>query len=309
MQKKKTVITVVAAGLLLIVLGIGVSSIERNKKSPVEHGKDSTQNQETTVAEDGVAASEEISGNTDNDDTEKSTEPVTEEQPKSETWWMETPGDNVVADESKHLKIELISYEKTSKPDPDKYLAEYFKDGEPPEEIPAVEETDWDAVYAEAPELDKIHSADFGVYSREEILAANEKYKDIIDKYTKENVNGGSYYFIKCKVTNMTDEDIEMNLFYNTLFRSQDGKEITYEENLCYFDKPENTEGDSRANKFFIRVYHAGETIECTLGFAVRSEFGAGETIYFGYPPTDDEPYDPDDVPDLVRLDLIPEEN
>lgn len=296
-MKKSGKVAVAILVAVLICMGVVVNGIEKNKQSPTERGSGEDTRQTADVTED--ADVQEMS-------SEAATEEAASEQPLSETWWFDTPGDAVVSDIFKSLKIELVSYDVVSQPDPDIYPAEYFVDGETPAKLPVSEETDWEKVYAEAPELDRIHSATYGVYTREEIMAANEKYQDIIDKYTTKNTNGGGYYFIRCRVTNMTDEDVDSNLFYDVLYKSADGSEVTYDENICYFDKAVNVEGEARDHRFYFINYPVGETVECTLGFAVRNKFGDDDVLYFGFPPTGDDPYDPDDVPDLVRIDNIP---
>lgn len=221
--------------------------------------------------------------------------------------WKETVGDNIIC--LNDLKVEMISCDiipDTELKSQTKYPEKNFITGEFPDTDFVEENTDWDAVYNEAPEYKKICENGLRNYSDEEQKEIADKYQPIIDKNTTSGHPVTNYYFIKCRVSNELDHVVEEPLSIFVLFLSENRDRIWYEDSYYYFDKSEHTEGDDRGQNFFKCRLEPGESTECTIGIEVKRCFGAGETYYFGDPPATDDLYNPDTVPDLVRADMIP---
>ena len=174
---------------------------------------------------------------------------------------------------------------------------------------------DWDAIYAEAPELKKVREADYGVYEGDEIDAVMNKYADVVEKHTVNIEVTNRVYFVKCRITNVSSTTPIETLFpMDVIYKSEDTDEQGYNEALCYFDKSVYTEGEDRKRYFTIKL-DAGETMECTLGLAVPSDirdlpsqdYGEHVKHYYGeLIASGTIKYDPSLYPNYVDLDALP---
>ena len=196
-----------------------------------------------------------------------------------------------------------------------RYPAQYFGNQELPDAGHTNERMDWDAIYAEAPELKKVREADYGVYDGDEIDAVMNKYADVIEKHTVNIEVTNRVYFVKCRITNVSSTTPIETLFpMDVIYKSEDTDEWGYHEALCYFDKAVYTEGDDRKRYFTIKL-DAGETMECTLGLSVPTDirdlpsqdYGEHVKHYYGeLIGSGMSKYDPSLYPNYVDLDALP---
>ena len=205
------------------------------------------------------------------------------------------------------IKLEMLSIdilEGRSISAETKYPAKNFQDKLLPVKESKVEIIDWDSIFKEAPEYEKYHLADYGEYTEAEEDEIEEKYKPVIDKYTYVESKPQKLYFIKCRLTNLSTNTIEDALPIYVSTKSLDTGEVTYDADICYFDKAIYTEGEARNMKYFFFRLDSNESMECTIGLAVPQ--GENEKYYYGEPITGDLPYDPDALPDFINIDTIP---
>ena len=196
-----------------------------------------------------------------------------------------------------------------------RYPARYFINQELPDAGYTNERMDWDAIYAEAPELKKVREADYGVYDGDEIDAVMNKYADVIEKHTVNIEVTNRVYFVKCRITNVSSTTPIETLFpMDVIYKSEDTDEQGYNEALCYFDKSVYTEGEDRKRYFTIKL-DAGETMECTLGLSVPTDirdlpsqdYGEHVKHYYGeLIASGTTKYDPSLYPNYVDLDALP---
>ena len=133
-----------------------------------------------------------------------------------------------------------------------------------------------------------------------------DRNQDVIDKYTYTKVKPRKFYFIKCKLTNMGNADVEDAFPYDVVYDSPEASEISYNEALCYYDKPIYTDGDERAMRYYFFRLKGHESMECTIGLAVPQEFDENEKHYYGSLITGNFSYDPAKLPDYVDIDSLP---
>ncbi len=225
----------------------------------------------------------------------------------SEKSVVEGVGDNVLMVGA--IKIEMLSadvIEGSEISTENRYPVEYFRD----QTLPDPEETediiDWDSIYEEAPEVKDVHLSDYDAYTAEESEEIMDRNQDVIDKYTYTKVKPRKFYFIKCKLTNMGNADVEDAFPYDVVYDSPEASEISYNEALCYYDKPIYTDGDERAMKYYFFRLKGHESMECTIGLAVPQEFDENEKHYYGSLITGNFSYDPAKLPDYVDIDSLP---
>lgn len=188
-----------------------------------------------------------------------------------------------------------------------KYPADNFYDEVLPDGDDIQTVTDWKTIYKEAPELKEAH--DQPTETDEDLdrwLAMKEKYSDLIASYTSDRHINTRYYFVKCRLTNETDEKIEDILMPDIVQVSSEDGTITQNDSFIYFDSSVNTNGNAREHSFMEYSLNAGESMECTLGFSVRYDDDPDVNIYIGESPVTDESYDPGTIPNLVRVNDIP---
>ena len=295
MKRKKDILMVVLIILILAVTGIVAYSFQKNKES--------TSDRVSRIASETDAKKADAS------ETENSTEDGTEDK-------REGCGDNILMKgcaQIEMLSVDILEGEELA--NETRYPAQYFGNQELPDAGHTNERMDWDAIYAEAPELKKVREADYGVYDGDEIDAVMNKYADVIEKHTVNIEVTNRVYFVKCRITNVSSTTPIETLFpMDVIYKSEDTDEWGYHEALCYFDKAVYTEGDDRKRYFTIKL-DAGETMECTLGLSVPSDirdlpsqdYGEHVKHYYGeLIGSGMSKYDPSLYPNYVDLDALP---
>ena len=295
MKRKKDILMVVLIILILAVTGIVAYSFQKNKES--------TSDRVSRIASETDAKKADAS------ETENGTEDGTEDK-------REGCGDNILMKgcaQIEMLSVDILEGEELA--NETRYPAQYFINQELPVAGYTNERIDWDAIYAEAPEVEKVRMADYGVYDEEETLAVMDKYADVIEKHTVNIEVTNRVYFVKCRITNVSSTSLIETLFpMDVIYKSEDTDEQGYYEALRYFDKPVYTEGDDRKKYFTIKL-DAGETMECTLGLSVPSDirdlpsqdYGEHVKHYYGeLIASGTTKYDPSLYPNYVDLDALP---
>ena len=281
--------------LILAVTGIVAYSFQKNKES--------TSDRVSRIASETDAKKTEAS------ETKNITEDDTEDK-------REGCGDNILMKgcaQIEMLSVDILEGEELA--NETRYPAQYFANQELPDAGHTNERIDWDAVYAEAPEVKKVRQADISEYSADEKVAVRDKYADVIEKHTVNIEVTNRVYFVKCRITNVSSTTPIETLFpMDVIYKSEDTDEQGYNEALCYFDKPVYTEGEDRKRYFTIKL-DAGETMECTLGLSVPSDirdlpsqdYGEHVKHYYGeLIASGTTKYDPSLYPNYVDLDALP---
>lgn len=208
-------------------------------------------------------------------------------------WRKEQEVDGVQANGGKNIIIqdypgmvqyELLSYEIIEDFDiqkQDTYEASYFEGGELPDPFYTIKETDYAAVREEAPEFDEFLK-NFTKYSEQEGAEIYKRTQGIIDKHTKVFHPKTMYLFIKCRMTNLEDREWTGHLNLEIIVTSADEKDYNIQYNPCYFDQTQevNSAGEPCYTNWY--TFKPEETVECTIGFAIRSYYGEGERYYIG---------------------------
>ena len=295
MKRKKDILMVVLIILILAVTGIVAYSFQKNKES--------TSDRVSRIASETDAKKADAS------ETENGTEDGTEDK-------REGCGDNILMKgcaQIEMLSVDILEGEELA--NETRYPAQYFGNQELPDAGHTNERMDWDAIYAEAPELKKVREADYGVYDGDEIDAVMNKYADVIEKHTVNIEVTNRVYFVKCRITNVSSTSPIETLFpMDVIYKSEDTDEWGYHEALCYFDKAVYTEGEDRKRYFTIKL-DAGETMECTLGLSVPTDirdlpsqdYGEHVKHYYGeLIGSGMSKYDPSLYPNYVDLDALP---
>ena len=279
-MKKRYLAAVIICVLIMAAGGTSAYMLQKNKETPEERSNTTTKT-------------------TSNASSENST--------TSEKSVVEGVGDNVLMVGA--IKIEMLSadvIEGSEISTENRYPVEYFRD----QTLPDPEETediiDWDSIYEEAPEVKDLQLSDYDAYTAEESEEIIDRNKNVIDKYTYTKVKPRKFYFIKCKLTNMGNADVEDAFPYDVVYDSPEASEISYNEALCYYDKPIYTDGDERAMKYYFFRLKGHESMECTIGLAVPQEFDENEKHYYGNLITGNFSYDPAKLPDYVDIDSLP---
>ena len=300
MKRKKDILMVVLIILILAVTGITAYSFQKNKESTSDRvnriaSETDTKKTYGSETEDGADTSD-----TENASGDK----------------REICGDNILMKgcaQIEMLSVDILEGEELA--NETRYPARYFINQELPDAGYTNERMDWDAIYAEAPELKKVREADYGVYEGDEIDAVMNKYADVVEKHTVNIEVTNRVYFVKCRITNVSSTSPIETLFpMDVIYKSEDTDEQGYYEALRYFDKPVYTEGDDRKRYFTIKL-DAGETMECTLGLSVPSDirdlpsqdYGEHVKHYYGeLIASGTTKYDPSLYPNYVDLDALP---
>ena len=295
MKRKKDILMVVLIILILAVTGIVAYSFQKNKES--------TSDRVNRIASETDAKKAEAS------EKKNITEDGTEDK-------REVCGDNILMKgcaQIEMLSVDILEGEELA--NETRYPAQYFINQELPVAGYTNETIDWDAIYAEAPEVKKVRQADISEYSADEKVAVRDKYADVIEKHTVNIEVTNRIYFVKCRITNVSSTTPIETLFpMDVIYKSEDTDEWGYHEALCYFDKPVYTEGEDRKRYFTIKL-DAGETMECTLGLSVPTDirdlpsqdYGEHVKHYYGeLIGSGMSKYDPSLYPNYVDLDALP---
>ncbi len=294
MNKKKYV--AVSMLVLIIIVTIMLAYWLQKNKEPVTERvsykvTETDANKKTTA----MSVTESSMDNDSNDTTED---------------YQDECGDNIMM--IGRVKIELLSADVLEGRDISaemKYPVENFKSKELPAENLSEEITDWDAVCEASPEFKKLQESSYGEYTNEEAAEINERASDLIDSCTTTVVRPQKVYFIKCRLTNEGTQTVTNTLPLEVTSVSDTG-EMTFREDLKYYDKPIYTDGDERSMKYFFFRLAGNESMECTIGLVVPQEFGENDHHYYGDRPltANGEPcqYDPAALPNYVDIDALP---
>ncbi len=271
--------------LLLFVLcitGVGmfviVGNIENNKEKPYERETEQT-TEKDLVQESETGAETEI-----------------------ET---ETPSSNVIRQGL--LEYELISYEiveDTEIEQQQAYKKEFFREEELATADYTEEFVDYDAIKEDSPELKELFENKLN-YTDAEYAEIRNQHIDVIQKHTVMRHPKTRYLFVKCNITNKSERPNNVLLDLYTFIVSADGKDSIYHDNLCYFDKAVNISDDDRAHRFYEYPFDKNETLECTIGFAIKEEYGPDEQYYVGVVPAGADYVDPEHTENIVKVDKI----
>lgn len=264
MKKKIIGIGIIICIGLLFCLGIVIYRI---------HQKDTKQDKNVTVATA-----------TERTDTEQTD---TTEQASEDTY-----PDYTQPIEKDEYVFEILDYEYVDKPqDYSGYSEDYMyfedipKDGT---DIRMQNQVDYEAVYKEAPEFEKVDKG-LSDASIEEQYSIIEDTQPIVDKYTTQVEVSYDYLFLHCRLTNQLGRErmIAINDQCLAIVRNETWNYI--EDHLIspvYFDKSplENT----NSSFFIIDEFGANETLEFTMAYEIP-ENNADGAYYVGAPdPIDD---------------------
>lgn len=149
---------------------------------------------------------------------------------------------------------------------------------------------DTEAIKAEYPELKDVWEND-DAYTDEETAEIFYNNIDIINKYTNMIHFKTRYVFIKCRITNTSDKEMDVYMSNISFILSSPDKEksLTHDNDMCYFDASSHTQGDDRVHNFFAYTFQPGETLNCTIGFPVKEEI-ENQEYYFGINNQGDNP-------------------
>lgn len=188
------------------------------------------------------------------------------------------------------LKYEILSYEIIDDSEiasQTKYAAEHFCNGELPDPDMMEEYQDTEAIMEQCPELKDLWENSES-YSVEETKEIYNSHLDVIEANTSMVHSDRHYVFVKVRVTNPWNRSVSQYLSeLECVISSKDKEQYgTRTDTMCYFDQSRHTEGEDRIHSFFLYEFEPNETIECTLGFAVRDEV-ENPDYYIGFVDTE----------------------
>lgn len=174
------------------------------------------------------------------------------------------------------LTYEFLGYEMVEDTEIEtqtRYKPEYFSDGRVPESdeiVPEVEQYDSDRMYEDYPEYYELSLHRYN-YSYEDYCEKINNISKQIDysKYSLGCVHTKTYYcFVKMRVTNESNDEIELSDHPLYLIRTNEEKSYDeYTDSIIYFDKPQHTEGEDRMHHFSWYTLQPNETLECIIGY------------------------------------------
>lgn len=265
-MKKKHLLAAlgVVCTCLVICLVIAVFQINEEKKAA---GKEDYAVENTTEAE--------------TENSSETSEPETTEETKAieEVDYSEPI-------EKNGMILEILNYEYVDKLEDYAEYNEgflYYEDKpEPGTDIRMEKDTDYDAVYKEAPKYEDSEK-NSEKYTIEERCAIMEETQSIIDKYTYEMEVPYDYLFVQCRLTNTQNMEQEVMLNEQELAVVKDGTWDYREDHLllpAYFDK---TQKDPTDPTFFCYKMELEEVLEYTVAFPVKEKKSIG-VYYYGVP-------------------------
>lgn len=277
-MKKK--LPMIVAALALVGLIAAVIAIERKSKTPMDRYLETTQ--------------------------------TTKQQVKY------TPAK--IIDNDGGLQYEFLSYDLIDDKDIEtqtKYKAEYFDDGKLPPSDYVVKKVDYDAMARDYPKFDEYRKS----YCDESIMTKAE-YEEFMreheDEYSTEVHVKTKYYFIRCRITYIGGGINDSNKKWVSTFDFlvMNGNKMVGASNPgCYFDHPQNTEGEERIKHFFVYGFEkVGDSIECIIGGRLREDydcFSQATGYYVGFLPMssrDEDQFNPAIDVRCVALKDMPKE-
>ena len=251
-MKKAVSVVIVLTALAAIVL---VINIEKNRKTPMERFLETSQ---TTK------------------------QPVTYIPSK-------------IIDNDGALQYEFLSYDLIDDKDIEtqtKYKADYFYEGKLPPSDYVVKKTDFDAMARDYPKFDEYRKSHC-----DESIMTEAEYEEFMREheaeYSWEEHVKTKYYFIRCRITYIGGGINESNEKWVSTFDfliMNGNKMIGASNPGCYFDHPQNTEGEERRKHFFVyRFEKVGDSIECIIGGRLRDDydrFSEATGYYVGFLPS-----------------------
>jgi hypothetical protein len=252
-MKKK--LPVIVAALALVGLVAAVIAIERKSKTPMDRYMETTQ---TTKQTDNYIPAK-------------------------------------IIDNDGGLQYEFLSYDLIDDKDIEtqaKYKAEYFYDGKLPPSDYIVKKVDYDAMARDFPKFDEYRKS----YCDESIMTeaeCEEFMREHEAKYSWEEHVKTKYYFIRCRITYIGGGINESNEKWVSTFDFliMNGNKMVGSANpTCYFDHPQNTEGEERRKHYFVYKFEkVGDSIECIIGGRLRDDndrFSEATGYYVGFLPS-----------------------
>ncbi len=183
-----------------------------------------------------------------------------------------------------NMSIEILSCEMVKDTDIERqttYEAEWFKSGELPDADYVEEYIDYEAIKEVCPELRDLWENEAN-YTMEETKEIYNRNKDVIEQYTTMQHPVTRYFFVNCRITNLSEKRNEVCLALDTFVASDNSEYLAMHEYSVYFDKAVNTTGEDRENRFFWYTLEDGEVLECTLGYEIKEEWDENEEYYIG---------------------------
>ena len=252
-MKKK--LPVIVAALALVGLVAAVIAIERKSKTPMDRYMETTQ---TTKQTDNYIPAK-------------------------------------IIDNDGGLQYEFLSYDLIDDKDIEtqaKYKAEYFYDGKLPPSDYIVKKVDYDAMARDFPKFDEYRKS----YCDESIMTeaeCEEFMREHEAEYSWEEHVKTKYYFIRCRITYIGGGINESNEKWVSTFDFliMNGNKMVGSANpTCYFDHPQNTEGEERRKHYFVYKFEkVGDSIECIIGGRLRDDndrFSEATGYYVGFLPS-----------------------
>ncbi len=184
------------------------------------------------------------------------------------------------------MEIEILSCELVDDSNiaDSKYQSGYFSGNKYPE-YPCYEGyLDTDALAKENSEFAEYYKNP-NAYDINKAIALFDENSELVDKYRKKKEVDYKYVFIDVRITfeNINSKTTEASLSeIECVVATTDGVYMSENsDNICYFDKSENIEGDLRVHKFFWYDFSLNNTLECTIGFKVEDMEKYGACEYF----------------------------
>lgn len=155
-----------------------------------------------------------------------------------------------------------------------KYPAEYFYDGVLPDADYQKKVFDYEKAVSQAPELEDIFTNSLD-YTAEEYTEIYNRYADVIEGCECVRHPKTRYYFVRMRIRNESEDrarEISVGELYAVVTNTSRKARKT-RESVVYFSEPQHTEGEDRTHSFFLYNLQQGETLACTVGFAVREDW------------------------------------
>ena len=200
-----------------------------------------------------------------------------------------------IIDNDGGLQYEFLSYDLIDDKDIEtqtKYKAEYFYEGKLPSSDYVVKKVDYDAMARDYPKFDEYRKSycDEGIMTEAEY---EEFMREHEAEYSWEEHVKTKYYFIRCRITYIGGGINESNEKWVSTFDFliMNGNKMVGSANpTCYFDHPQNTEGEERRKHYFVYKFEkVGDSIECIIGGRLRDDndrFSEATGYYVGFLPS-----------------------
>lgn len=182
-----------------------------------------------------------------------------------------------------NVSIEILSCEMIEDIDIESqttYKSEWFKMGELPDAEYVEEYIDYETIKEVCPELRDLWEKDN--YTMNEKKEIYDRNMDVIEEYTTMRHPKTRYFFVTCRITNLSGKINEVCLDLDTFISSDKSEYLAMQECTVYFDKAIYTTGADREKRFFWYTFGEDEVLECTLGYEVKEEWDEYEEYYIG---------------------------